>query len=268
MHMPKEKTRISFLFAAVSTLVVLAFTPVAAALEVPPVIHVPEPVSSINSTPTSTGGSTDTGCDPISGKVSGCTTNIPLPSIKIPVPNTSISTNSSGISIKTPYTQVTIPTAKAQSEIQTLQQAGSSYISKLSSQAPSTAQSAAAIEKACTSLQSKLNQQISSYSKNAQSQLGTFMSVYNKVQAYATSAGVSSSSYSSLIDTANTQLQNATKTVDVLKSIAGPISCSSANPATALATVKSAVDASQSSLQSYQQAIEAVISNLESNTNL
>lgn len=263
--MPKEKTRISLLFAAVSTIAVLAFTPVAAALEVPPVVHSPLPATRITGTGT---GSATSGCDLISGSSAGCTGNVPLPNIKVPVPNTSISTNSSGISIKTPYTQLTIPTSNAQSEIQTLQQAGSSYVSKLQSQAQGSAPSTADIQKVCTALESQVNQRISKYSQNAQSQLATFIKVYNEVQAYAASAGVNSSSYSSLIGSANTQLQNATKSVTALKSVATPISCSSANPATALATVKSAVDASRSSLQSYQQAIQAVISNLESNTTL
>lgn len=261
--MLKEKTRVSFLLAAVSTLVVLAFTPVASALEVPPVIHSPLPATGITDT-----GSTSSACDPVHGNVTGCVNDIPLPDMNVPAPDTSISTDSSGISIKTPYTNLTIPTSKAQDEIQTLQQAGSSYVSKLQSQTQGSVPSIADAQKACTALEAQLNQQLSKYSQSSQSQLGTFVQVYNEVQAYAASAGISSASYASLIGAANAQLQNATKTVAALKSVAGPINCSSANPATALATVKSAVDASRSSLQSYQQAIQAVISNLESNASL
>lgn len=121
-------------------------------------------------------------------------------------------------------------------------------------------------QKHCEQMQKMLNNQVADFSRNAQNHLDVFNSVYSKVQAFATSKNVTSAQYQSLVTAANTQQANATQAVAALKTVAVNIDCTQQDPASSLATIKSAVDSTRTALQSYQQAIKAVISNLESAT--
>jgi len=225
-----EKGKLSIVISAVCTLVLLGLAPATAgATELVP------PTDGTDSTTTSTSGDSQSS-------------------------NTGDSTAESG----------TTP-EQEQTDVHTFKSQGNAYLLQLRSKmktehAQNQAQAIANRQKHCEQLQNMVNRQVADFSRNAQNHLTVFNNVYSKVQAFASSKNVTSSNYQSLVTAANTQQSNATQAVAALKSVAVNIDCTQQDPASSLATVKTAVDSTRSALQGYQQAIKAVISNLEAAT--
>lgn len=226
-----DKGRLGLLVSTISTLVILGTAPaVAGATQlVPPTngpIHNPMPPVSYNSdTSSSTTGTT-------SGSVStGGTT-----------------------------------TGGSQTDVTNFKQQGLGYLAQLrKNDHQATTHTAADRQKRCQSLQAMLTKQITNFGQNAQTHLGTFNSVFTKVQAYATKNNVTASQYTSLVATATTQQTAATQAVAALKLVSVTFNCTQQDPASSLATIKAAVDSTRTALQAYQKSIAAVISNLEAN---
>lgn len=225
-----EKGKLSIVISAVCTLVLLGLAPATAgATELVP------PTDGTDSTTTSTSGDSQTS-------------------------NTGDSTTESGTTSE-----------QEQTDVHTFKSQGNAYLLQLRNKmktehAQNQAQAIANRQKHCVQLQNMVNRQVADFSRNAQNHLTVFNNVYSKVQAFATSKNVTSSNYQSLVTAANTQQANATQAVAALKSVAVNVDCTQQDPASSLATVKSAVDSTRTALQAYQQAIKAVISNLEAAT--
>ena len=173
---------------------------------------------------------------------------------------------------KLPSPEPMVTPQQTQTEVQNFQQQGNTYLLQMrdkqnhdQTKPPvNTTQTAAERQKHCEQMQMMVNKQVANFSKNAQTHLTVFNSVYAKVQAYAASKNASSTDFQALITTANTDQTNATQAVAALKTVAVTIDCTQTNPASSLATVKAAVDSTRTALQAYQKAISAVIANLES----
>lgn len=230
-----EKSKVSIVISAVFTLVLLGLAPATAGATelVPPT---DEPNQGATSTPMQT--------DPTVG---GNQNDLKHPSgVLTPAPTES----------------------SDQTDVHDYQTQGSAYLLQLRSKmktehAQNEAQAIANRQKHCQQLQNLVNRQEADFTRNAQNHLSVYNSVYSKVQAYATNKKVTSTEYQSLVTAANTQQANATQAVSALKSVAVNIDCTQQDPASSLATVKTAVDSTRTALQAYQQAIKAVISNLE-----
>jgi hypothetical protein len=236
--MTREKGKLSFVISALLTLVLLGFSPaIAGATELVPPTDGPAGTTTVPNHGT-----------PIYGQQGKPDPKPPTGEVS-PEPN--------------------ITPEQTQTEVHNYQSQGSTYVLQMrdklkTEHTQNQAQAIANRQKHCAKLQNKVNKQIANFSSNAQSHLSVFNSVYSKVQTYATDKKVTSTEYQSLVTTANTQQASATQAVDALKSVAVTVNCSQPDPASSLATVKSAVDSTRTALQAYQQAIKAVISNLES----
>lgn len=232
--MTKDKSRLGIVISALCTLVLLGLAPATAgATELVPPTDGP-----VTTTPIY-GGGTHTDPKP----PTGTTTTSPSP-------------------------EPVVTEQETETEVHNYQEQGSTYLTQLrdkmkTEHAQNQAQLVANRQKRCVELQSMVNKQITNFSSSAQTNLTTFNNVYAKVQAYA-SANSTSTNVQSLLTAANTQQTNATQAVAALKSVAVTVDCTAQDPASSLATIRTAVESTRSALQAYQQAIKAVISSLES----
>lgn len=118
-------------------------------------------------------------------------------------------------------------------------------------------------QKACEAHQAAINQRVSNYAKAAQTNLDTFNSIFTKVQAFYADKKLDVANYSTLLATAQAQQTAAQQAVDALKSLDVTIDCTQPDPAQTLATVKTAVVAARTALQSYRSSIKDIITALE-----
>lgn len=226
--MTKDLGRFGILTSTFLTLVLLAFAPatVGATLYVPPT----------NQPKTYTPPGSHTGIASQNGTI-------------YPDPHPPVSGNFQ------PTPEPAVSPQQTKTEVNYFQQQGQNYLNQLrNTHIPPQGKSLTKTQliqqrqKKCEQLQFMLNRQISEFSKNAQTHLATFNTVFTKVQAYATSAKISSLHYTNLVTTANTQEADATQAVDALKSVAVSINCTQTDPASVLATIRSAVDSSRTTL--------------------
>jgi len=116
---------------------------------------------------------------------------------------------------------------------------------------------------ACKARQNAINRRIDNYAKAAQTNLDTFNNILTKVQAFYTDKKLNVASYGALLATAQAQQTAAQQAVDALKSLDVTIDCTQSDPAQALVTVKTAVAATRTALQSYRSSIKDIITALE-----
>lgn len=114
-------------------------------------------------------------------------------------------------------------------------------------------------QKACQAHQSELDAKISNYSVQAQKHLDTFTSIFTKVQQFQKDKGLSAANYGALVAIAQSKQTDAQGVVDALKAVSVTVDCSSNDPASAVATVKTAVKAAREALQAYRSSIKDVV---------
>jgi len=116
---------------------------------------------------------------------------------------------------------------------------------------------------ACKARQNAINRRTDNYAKAAQANLDTFNSILAKVQAFYADKKLNIANYSTLFATAQAQRTAAQQAVDALKSLDVMIDCTQSDPAQTLVTVKTAVAATRTALQSYRSSIKDIITALE-----
>jgi len=116
---------------------------------------------------------------------------------------------------------------------------------------------------ACKARQNAINRRIDNYAKAAQTNLDTFNNILTKVQAFYTDRKLNVANYGTLLATVQAQQTAAQQAVGALKSLDVTIDCTQSDPAQTLVTVKTAVAATRTALQSYRSSIKDIITALE-----
>jgi|GEM_PF-2301084 len=124
------------------------------------------------------------------------------------------------------------------------------------------AKSTADLQKICQQHQADINKKIANLSTKAQNHLTAFNNVFTKVQAFQSSHNLSVSNYDTLVADATAKQTAATTAVNALKSVSVTVDCSTADPASSIATVQTAASDARTALQAYRSSLLALVNAL------
>lgn len=120
--------------------------------------------------------------------------------------------------------------------------------------------STAVRQKVCEQRQKAIDGRMGTLGTKAQKFLDAYNTIFTKVQAYQTKHQLDVSNYDTLVADATAKQAAATTAVSTLSGLAGTkIDCTSTDPASTLATVKTAATDARTSLQAYRQSLKALI---------
>jgi len=111
-------------------------------------------------------------------------------------------------------------------------------------------------QKACTERQGLISARAAHFGIAAQDHLDTFNKIFARLQAYQTSKQLDVSNYDALVAVASSKQAAAQTAVDALKALDTAIDCTQADPAGAVATIKTAAADARAALQAYRAAIK------------
>lgn len=119
-------------------------------------------------------------------------------------------------------------------------------------------------QKACEARQKGIDVRTANYGTAAQRHLDVFNNIFTKVQQFHDSKQLNVSNYDALVATATAKQAAAQSAVAALKALNVQIDCTQADPASAVATIKSAVADARTSLQAYRSALKDLVVALKS----
>lgn len=114
-------------------------------------------------------------------------------------------------------------------------------------------------QKACEQRQKSIDNRTANWSAAAQRHLDVFNSIFTKVKAFHDSKQLNVADYDTLVATATAKQTAAQSAVDALKALNVQIDCTQSDPASSVATVKTAVSDARTALQDYRKAIKDVV---------
>lgn len=114
-------------------------------------------------------------------------------------------------------------------------------------------------QKSCEAHKVEINKRVDNYAKAAQRHLDVFNSIFTKVQAFETKKQLDVPTYDALVAAAKTKQAAAQTAVDTLKALDISIDCTQPDPATSVATVKTATANARTTLHDYRKAIKDVV---------
>jgi hypothetical protein len=118
-------------------------------------------------------------------------------------------------------------------------------------------------QKACVQRQKSLDRRTTNYAAAAQRHLDTFNKIFTKVQAFHDSKKLTVTNYDTLVAAATAKQTAAQSAVDTLKALDVKIDCTQSDPASTVATVKTAVSNARTALQDYRKSIKDVVKALK-----
>ncbi|HSX05543.1 MAG TPA: hypothetical protein VLF69_03700 [Candidatus Saccharimonadales bacterium] len=114
-------------------------------------------------------------------------------------------------------------------------------------------------QKACTQRQNNINRRTAQFAANAARHLEVFNKIFTKVQAFHDSKGLQVSDYDALVAAATAKQTAAQTAVDALKALNVQIDCTQPDPASTVATIKSAVTDARTALQAYRTSLKDLV---------
>jgi len=114
-------------------------------------------------------------------------------------------------------------------------------------------------QKACDAHQAELTTREQNYAKSGQKHLDTFNSIYTKVLAFQTAKNLTSADLTSLKNEADAKKAAATTAVAALSSTDVKVDCTSTDPASSVAALKTAVANARTALQDYRTAVKNLV---------
>jgi hypothetical protein len=118
---------------------------------------------------------------------------------------------------------------------------------------------AAQRRKACEARQKSIDTRTANYGTAAQRHLDVFNSIFTKVQQFHDSKQLNVSNYDTLVAAATAKQSAAQSAVAALKALNVQIDCTQTDPASTVATIKSAVADARNSLQAYRSALKDLV---------
>lgn len=114
-------------------------------------------------------------------------------------------------------------------------------------------------QKACEQRQKSIDTRTTNWSAAAQRHLDVFNSIFTKVKAFHDSKQLNVSSYDTLVAAATAKQTAAQSAVDALKALNVQVDCTQADPASSVATIKTAVSDARTTLQAYRSALKDLV---------
>jgi len=114
-------------------------------------------------------------------------------------------------------------------------------------------------QKACEQRQKSIDKRTSNFAAAAQRHLDVFNKIFTKVQAFHDSKGLNVTGYDTLVATVTTKQTAAQAAVDALKALDVQIDCTQSDPATTVATIKTAVTNAHNALKDYRKALKDLV---------
>lgn len=114
-------------------------------------------------------------------------------------------------------------------------------------------------QKACAARAANIKKRADNYATAAQRHLDVFNGIFTKVKTFHDDKKLNVDGYNALVSTATAKQTTAQAAVDALKSADVTIDCTQSDPATAVATLKTATANARAALQDYRKAIKDVI---------
>lgn len=116
---------------------------------------------------------------------------------------------------------------------------------------------------ACKQHQGEIDNRFSTLGTKAQRHLDAFNAVFTKVQAFQTKNQLNVSNYDSLVADATAKQSAAASAVSALTLLSGTkVDCTTADPASTVASVKTAADDARTALQAYRTSLKTLVSAL------
>ncbi len=114
-------------------------------------------------------------------------------------------------------------------------------------------------KKSCEARAANINKRSTNYAKQGQKHLDVFNKIFSKVQAFETDKQLDVAGYDDLVAAATLKQAAAQAAVDALKQLDVSIDCTQADPASAVATLKTATATARTALQEYRKSIKDVV---------
>lgn len=114
-------------------------------------------------------------------------------------------------------------------------------------------------QKACEQRQANIDKRTANFATAAQRHLGVFNKIFTKVQAFHDKKQLNVTNYDSLVATVTAKQTAAQTAVDALKALDVNIDCTQTDPATTVATVKTAVSDARTALKAYRSSIKDLV---------
>lgn len=115
-------------------------------------------------------------------------------------------------------------------------------------------------QKACENHESAIDKRFSFLGTRATYYLNTFDVVFSKVQAYQAKNQLQVTNYDSLVADVNAKQAAAAAATSTLKALSGTkVDCTSTDPASTVASVKTAADDARTALQAYRASLKALV---------
>jgi hypothetical protein len=112
--------------------------------------------------------------------------------------------------------------------------------------------------KTCEHIQKAVNNKLKAFNNHADKYLTRLNTLFTKVQDYQTANNLSVANYDALVATATQKQTDATLAVDALKSLGTTIDCTSSDPASMLASVKSGATDARDALKAYRSSLKDI----------
>jgi hypothetical protein len=119
--------------------------------------------------------------------------------------------------------------------------------------------SAAERLQACNTRKAHIDEREAQFSAQAAKHLDAFNSIFAKVQSFHDSKGLTVANYSALVADATAKQATAQSAVTALKALDVNIDCSQPDPASTVATIKTATSSARTALQNYRTSLKNLI---------
>jgi hypothetical protein len=113
--------------------------------------------------------------------------------------------------------------------------------------------------KACQQRQASINNREAQFSAQAAKHLDTFNSIFTKLQTFHDSKKLNVTNYDALVGDATAKQAAAQTAVSALKAVDVNIDCSQPDPASTVATIKTAVMNARTALQDYRTSLKNLV---------
>jgi vacuolar-type H+-ATPase subunit I/STV1 len=114
-------------------------------------------------------------------------------------------------------------------------------------------------QKACVARQKGIDRRTTAYANAAERHLTAFNQIFAKVQAFHDKKQLNVTNYDALVAAATAKQTAAQSAADALKALNVTVDCTQSDPATTVATIKTAVKDARTALKEYRTAIKNLV---------
>jgi DNA anti-recombination protein RmuC len=114
-------------------------------------------------------------------------------------------------------------------------------------------------QKVCEQRKGSINNRVTAYNKAANNKLKQFNTIFERVKKFKTDKALQVSNYDALITAATEKQTAASEAVAALKDLSADIDCTATDPASTVASIKSATIEARTALKEYRKSIKDIV---------